>query len=98
MLSFQRQKELVDMKDKGFDAVVKSEYDKLKAEADAGVWKTPMGNKPSEAIIRYWANQKAVDTWARRNGSNQNPILPVAPTGNAGVDLSQWGKPTVVSQ
>ena len=97
-LSFQRQKELVDMKDKGFDAVVKSEYDKLKAEADAGVWKTPMGNKPSEAIIRYWANQKAVDTWARRNGSNQNPILPVAPTGNAGVDLSQWGKPTVVSQ
>lgn len=73
--AFERQKELIGMKDKGFDAVVQTEYNKLKAEADAGVWKTPMGNKPSEAIIRYWATQKAVDTWARRSGGGQQTDL-----------------------
>lgn len=86
-------------KEKGFDALVTANYNKLKAEAEAGVWKTPMGNKPSEAIIQYWAQQHAIDQWARRSGSSQNPLLPgVPPTGNTGVDLTGWGKPSVVAQ
>lgn len=55
-------------KEKGFDALVTANYDKLKAEAEAGSWKTPMGNKPSEEIIRYWAYQHAIEQWAKRSG------------------------------
>lgn len=73
--AFGRQRELIGMKDKGFDALVTANYNKLKAEAEKGVWKTPMGNKPSEAIIQYWAQQHAIDQWARRSGGGQQTNL-----------------------
>lgn len=69
--AFERQKELIGMKDKGIDALVTANYNKLKAEAEKGVWKTPMGNKPSEAVIQWWAQQHAIDQWARRSGGGQ---------------------------
>ena len=68
--------ELAGAKEKGFDALVSANYAKLKREADAGVWKTPMGNKPSEDIIKYWAYQHAIGQWAQRNpGQQQGGVL-----------------------
>lgn len=81
--AFERQKELIGMKDKGFDALVTANYNKLKAEAEKGVWKTPMGNKPSEAVIQYWAQQHAIDQWARRSGGGQQTDM-FAATGMGG--------------
>jgi len=94
--AFERQVQLLGMKDKGFDALVTANYNKLKAEADAGVWKTPMGNKPSEAVIQYWAQQHAIEQWAKRSGGQAQTNLfdatgmdgTSAPAGNA-VDFSQ---------
>lgn len=48
-------------RDTTFDIAYKNNYDMLKAQAEAGTWKTPMGNKPSDAVIRYHAHQKALE-------------------------------------
>ena len=81
-------------KEKGFDALVTANYNKLKAEAEKGVWKTPMGNKPSEAIIRYWAQQHAIDQWARRSGGGQQTNLfdatGVRPGGQSDAQSGPW--------
>ena len=89
--------ELAGAKEKGFDALVSANYAKLKREAEAGVWKTPQGNKPSEDIIKYWAYQHAIGQWAQRNPGQQQSNVLNAPgvTGQGGasggneVDFSQ---------
>lgn len=52
-----------------FEILYQNAYNKLKAEAEAGTWKTPQGNKPSDAIIQYWAGKHAMDTIAATKGS-----------------------------
>lgn len=47
-------------RDTTFDTIYQNNYKALKAAAEAGQWKTPQGNKPSEDIIKYWAGQNAL--------------------------------------
>lgn len=82
-------------KKKGLEGLVASYMDKLRAEAEAGVWKTPMGNKPSEATIRHWAYQHAMSDWQKymKSGGGDQSGLP--PLGGAGgqpavTDVGGW--------
>jgi hypothetical protein len=62
-------------RDTQFDILYQNEYAKLKREAEAGTWKTPQGNKPSDDIIRYWASQHAMSTIAASKGG-QGTLTP----------------------
>lgn len=48
-------------RDTTFDIAYQNNYNVLKAAADAGAWKTPSGNRPSDDTIKYIAQQHALE-------------------------------------
>lgn len=73
-----------------FDVLYQNAYDKLKREAEAGTWRTPQGNMPSDEVIRYWAGQHAMNTIAASKGS-QGGFDP-----STGLPVPQAGAPQQV--
>lgn len=63
-------------RDTTFDIAYQNNYNKLKAEADAGTWKTPMGGKPSDEIIKYWAQKHALEDINKYKGTGSGNLTP----------------------
>lgn len=47
-------------RDTTFDTIYKNNYDRLKAQAEAGTLKAPNGSKPDDSLLRYWASKNAM--------------------------------------
>ena len=61
-------------RDTVFDVAYRNNYNKLKAEADAGTWRSPTGGPISDEMIRYWAQQHALED-VNKYKQTQNPML-----------------------